>query len=395
MQEASVGQVEADVKHFGWESFAQRRRQWLKGVLEGVLLEAQREWLGAEWHERSAGRRGYRNGYRRRSLGCCCGELWLRVPRNRCGGYTHRVFDSFCRRTARLEGQIIETFALGVSTRGLKRLLKGLGVGLSAQGVANVVRRLDAVAGLPAFLVAGAWHRRKLSDERYRFILLDGMWLRLGRHKRVALLAMGMSAHGEEELIDYSVAEAESEQAWEEFLTGLYLRGLQGKATQLFVSDGAGGIDAAVRENYPGIPHQLCAFHKARDIGAHLEQSKHRKEILTEAAAIYRAPSAVEARARAEDWARRWTEEEPQAVRAFLSRWERTIIYYRFEPEVWRKIRTTNRLERYLRELRRRLKSICACRNEASIDRMLYVAMRGIAARGYPHASPNKFTHPS
>jgi len=387
MLKVSMKPVEVDVKHFGWEGFARLQRRWLKGMLEEVLLEAQREVLRAHWHQRSAARRGYRNGYRLRRLGCRYGEIYLRVPRNRRGGYLQGVFDRFSRRTAELEEQIIDTFALGVSTRGLSRLLGGLGVGLSAQGVANVLRGLDAEAA--------AWHRRRLSDERYRFILLDGMWLRLGSHKRVVLLAMGISADGGEELIDYGVAEGESEEAWDEFLRGLHGRGLKGKATELFISDGAGGIDRAVRENYPGIPRQLCVFHKVQDIGKHLQGRNHRKEILAQAASIYRAPDARQARWRAKEWAQRWREKEPQAVRAFLSHWERTLIYYRFEPELWGKIRTTNRLERYLRELRRRLGSISAYRNEASIDRMVYLAMRGIARRGRPRPPSPKFTHPS
>lgn len=153
------------------------------------------------------------------------------------------------------------------------------------------------------------------------------------------------------------------------------------------------------REALGGDWHQPCAFHKVQDIGSHLEERKHRKEIVTEAASIYRAPNPGEAKARAGDWAERWRDKEPQAVRAFLIRWERTLIYYRFEPRLWGKLRTTNspygELERYPRELRRRLKSISAYRNEASIDRMVYLAMRDIATREYPHASHNKFTHSS
>ena len=375
------------VNSFCWRIFGQAVRDWVKGILEMVLKEAQREAIGAEWHQRNVTRKDYRNGYRQRVLGCSYGDISIRVPRNRRGSYPQAIFDRFSRRTVEVEEEILLTFSLGVSVRGMSRVLGRRGLGLSPQGVANVLKEVD--------ILAGQWHRRPLPDDQYRFIILDAMWVRLGRSLRALLMAQGVLKDGQAELIDYRVAEGETEEAWGEFLQEMYERGLEGKATEAFVSDGAQAIDTAIQENYPRSAHQICAFHKVQDIAEHLTEKGNRKQILRQAARIYRAGSAEEAKVRAKVWAGRWQKREPDAVRTFLSGFEKTLVFYQFEPEVWKKIRTTNLLERYLRELRRRLKGISSYRNEESIDRMVYLAISGIKNRGYPYNTTNKITHRS
>jgi transposase-like protein len=92
---------------------------------------------------------------------------------------------------------------------------------------------------------------------------------------------------------------------------------------------------------------------------------------------------------RAKRWAARWQDREPEAVRLFMEGLDKTFVYYRFDPYVWRKIRTTNVVARYFREVRRRLKNISAYRNEQSIDRMAFATINGIVARGYPYKHRN------
>jgi len=87
----------------------------------------------------------------------------------------------------------------------------------------------------------------------------------------VVLLAWGETHEGKEELIDYRVAPSEAQEHWEAFLTDLEARGLRREAKQketleLMVSDGDGGLEAARVTVYPGVSHQLCAFHVLQNI---------------------------------------------------------------------------------------------------------------------------------
>jgi putative transposase len=371
-------------KHFSWDLFAGHLKDSMEEFLNSVLVECQSRAIGASWHERSSSRADYRNGYRIRTLATVYGQLTLKVPRNRCCQYLQGVFDAFSRRTAELEQRILDAFGLGLSTRGLSRWLRSCRIPLSPQGVANIVAQADSSMR--------AWHQRSLPDDRWQVVFLDGLWVRLGGSKRVVLVAVGLVGEVPE-IIDYRVAKAESSAAWDGFLRNLYQRGLEGKATELFVSDGGNAIEAAIAEAFPGKPHQLCAFHKLQDIAEHLEDWHRRKAVLADAAKIYRAPSARAALRRAKRWAQRWQDKEPLAVRLFMQGLQKTFVYYKSPKELWRKVRTTNVVERYLREVRRKLKNICAYRNEQSIDRMVFATINGIAARGYPYNHKNLFTH--
>jgi len=68
----------------------------MKKLVESVLnqvLEAQMvEHLGADRHERSSDRTGYRNGYRERQLTTRVGTLVLRVPQTRDGHFSTDLF---------------------------------------------------------------------------------------------------------------------------------------------------------------------------------------------------------------------------------------------------------------------------------------------------------------
>jgi len=349
MESILTGQT-AQGKVFSWSLMRRRLRGWMRDFLNAALLESREEYLKARSHERTASRRDWRNGYRSRNLSTAYGEVRLRVPRNRHTRYCHGVFDRFSRRTGKLEEGILEAFALGMSTRGLSRWLAGAGVGLSAQGVSNVLSRVDASVR--------AWHRRSLAPGRWRYVIADGMWLRLGGSRRVVLLAIGVGDDLGAELIDYRVARGETLEGWRDFLTGLRLRGLEG--VELFTGDGSGGLESALEWVYPGVARQLCVFHRLQGVASNLCEFSNRRAILGEASRIYSASTAEEAAGRARVWARRWRLAEGEAVRLFLEGFEDTLVYYRFPREAWRRERATNVAERYIRELRSRLKSIAA-----------------------------------
>jgi transposase-like protein len=83
--------LDASIVHFDgvrdrrscWDVFALRLKECMEESLHNVLVECQTEALGAGWHDRSAARRDWRNGYRERGLATVYGQLIIKVPRNR------------------------------------------------------------------------------------------------------------------------------------------------------------------------------------------------------------------------------------------------------------------------------------------------------------------------
>ena len=72
-------------------------RDWLRDLVEWLyqeMLEMEfTEHVGAAPYERTADRRGYRNGYRDRQLHTRVGTVNLHVPRDRDGTFSTQLFE--------------------------------------------------------------------------------------------------------------------------------------------------------------------------------------------------------------------------------------------------------------------------------------------------------------
>jgi len=366
--EGNVGWIFSGVKSF-WEedvrSFVLKNaRQHLERLLKVEFRQA----VGCGRYKRSKKRNGQRNGYYRRALVSLYGWLEeIKIPRLRRGGWESEVLIKYSRRSRALDRLILEGFLLGHSTRKAARMFKRtFGKSLSPQAVSNVVKALnDEVAG---------FHRRKLGDV-YRFIYLDGLWLKISnpvKVKKVLLVAYGVRHDGRRELIDFMLASSESEACWWGLLSDLKERGLKGRQFEVAVHDGCAGLIKALAGLYPRVKTQQCVFHKLSNIGQNLFDRRHRSQIVKDAAAIYRAETEKELRDRLKQFRIRWQSKEPKAVRSFIRGFDRTLTYREYPEPVRTKIKTNNPVERYLEELQRRIKPFRKFNNAKSVDRIVY-----------------------
>ena len=343
-------------------------RQHLKTLLETSLDLELTAYLGCSHHARTQSRRGYRNGYYTRDFVSGLGLLEkLRVPRCRDGGFEPSLFERYQRRHQQIDTFMRNLFFLGVSTRGMGEALELLlGIAPSPATVSAVVAQVDAEVQ--------AFHRRDLPDH-YRYLFLDAIHLPVKElpeaKKRAVLVAYGITLDGRRELVDYRIAQSESSGEWERFLDSLYQRGLKGEHLQLITTDGGSGLLAALPLVYGEVPHQLCWVHKLRNVEEHLKKEQV-KPCLAQAQEIYRAKNRRLARKAWQEWKETWEGAAPKAV-ACLGRDLETLLTFLECPAAHhRLIRTTNYIERLLREARKRTDLMGAFANKASCDRMLY-----------------------
>jgi transposase-like protein len=87
-----------------------------RGLQQLIELEASAV-LGADRHERSEERLGYRNGYRPRSLATQAGDIDLLIPKLRTGCFLPSILKPRRRVDQALYGVIMEAYIGGVSTR--------------------------------------------------------------------------------------------------------------------------------------------------------------------------------------------------------------------------------------------------------------------------------------
>lgn len=209
----------------------------------------------------------------------------------------------------------------------------------------------------------------------YVYLFLDAVVLKVRDltakvRRRMVLVAYGVRPNGKREILDYLFAHGESETAWLEFLQDLFLRGLEGRNLQLIVTDGGTGLRAALAVVYPRIPQQLCWAHKMRNIAGKV--SRQEGSCVAEASAIYRASSQSQAQRAFRDWKQHWEHRRPRAVACVERDLESLLSFYAVPESHWKKVRTTNVIERAFREVRRRTRPMSSFTNPESCDRIIY-----------------------
>ncbi len=360
----------------------------VKRLLESTMDEEIVAQLQVARYRRSGIRRGYRNGYRHRSLLTEFGLLdRIRVPRDRQGIYQPGLLKRYQRRQEQVNDMVREMFLQGVSTRKVQEVLQPvLQESLSAQAVSRIVRSLDGEVR--------RFHQRRLGDD-YQYLFLDGIVLKVkgagGVKKRLVLCAYGITGNGLRELVSFHQATAESEAQWEAFSRDLYDRGLEGKQLWLVTTDGCPGLHRALDTVYPYVPRQRCWAHKLRNVAAKLKR-KHQEECLRQVKTIYQADTRREAISQFRVWAKQWRNVEPKAVRCIEEDMDEMLPFLSCPKPHWRKIRTTNAIERAFREVRRRTRPMSCFQNPASVDRIIYGVLSHLN-KNWKDKPLQEFTH--
>lgn len=355
-----------DAKEFFIEDLDELLHQQHQAILENLMVYERQCFLKANPYQRHEARVDQANGFYKRHLTTRSGTFELAVPRTRSGLFRSQVIPRYQRREAAVNEAIKSVFLAGASTRQTGQALAALiDEAVSAATVSAVCKVLDeAVEG---------YHHRCLSDH-YQFILLDGVSVRLrlagAVQRRMVLCAYGITAEGKRELIDFLIVKAEGEDTWKSFLMSLYHRGLKGSQLQLVVTDGQKGAAKAIAYVWPRAAHQRCWVHKLRNLSNRLKRSQ--QNCVAEARDIYEATSRQEALQRFRRWKSKWLKEAPEAVRCLESDLEALLEFFSCPRALWKKLRTTNAIERLFVEVRRRIRTMCAFTTRSSCERILF-----------------------
>lgn len=352
-------------------------RQQLKMLIESSLELSRTAQLGRLRYERKPERAGYRNGYYERDLETGFGLIrQLQVPRLRHGSLAQQLFERYQRRRPEVERFIRALFFAGVSTRAVAEVVEILlGIAPSAAAVCRMVAAIDREVK--------AYHERPLCDDCV-YLFLDGLSVTLkeapSAKKRLVLVAYGITSEGKRVLLDFRVAPSESGEEWERFLLWLRRRGLVGANLKMVVTDGGKGVRRAAQDAYPNTPYQLCWVHKLRNVAGYLRRANQRT-CLRGARAIYLAKNRREAIRAFKTWKATWEGVEPQAVECLARDLEALLTFLKCPQEHRVLVRTTNYIERLIRELRRRTRPMGAFADKMSCERLFFGVVRRLNNR--------------
>jgi transposase-like protein len=331
--------------------------EFLRGLVERtlqtILDEEMTAHLGVERYERSSERRGYRNGYKPRTLTSRVGTLELAVPQDRDGTFSTELFGRYQRTDQALVLTLMEMYVQGVSTRKVAAVTEALcGTRFSKSQVSALTGRLDSELA--------TWRERPLTAPSYPYVWVDARYEHVRVDGRVisqgVLLVTGLRGDdGRRELLGVAVADTESEATYQELFRSLKARGLSG--VRLVLSDDHAGLRQAIHRQFQGAGWQRCQVHVTRNLLGQVAKSK-RAEVAAGLREGFAAPTYSQAMAVAHRLASQWQSSHPRVVDVLEEELEACLACLTFPPAHQLRIRTTKGMERLSQELKRRTRVV-------------------------------------
>jgi len=339
-------------------------REILEHTLQALIEVEAAGVVGAQPHERSEGRVGYRNGHRPRILDTRLGRLELGIPKLRQGSFLPSLLEPRRRIERALWAVIQEAWVHGVSTRKVDALVAAMGgCHVSKSEVSRICQELDQELAL--------FRDRPLDDAAYPYVWFDATYEKVRQGGRIVsqavVVAIGVRETGEKEVLGVAVGASETEAFWVEFCRQLVARGLHG--VLLVISDAHEGLRAALAQCFAGASWQRCTVHFLRNVVAACSRQD-APAVLALVKTVF-AQSTQQAASQAISQALELLQPRYPRVAKLLRDAEADILsYLAFPSERWRSIRSTNALERVNAEIDRRAKVVGIFPNSASLLRL-------------------------
>jgi transposase-like protein len=333
-------------------------KKLLTWFLNLVMQFEAMEQIDAEPYQRVDSRKAHRNGYKERSLKTRVGELKLKKPQFREISFQTRVFDRYSRVERALINAVIESYLQGVSTRRVQDIVSRLGIEeLSASSVSRIAKELDE--RVEEFL-------KRPIEHPIHYLFVDASYFKVRTDSRYVtkafLVVMGIRDDGCREILGARIADGEDELFWSGLFQELADRGLSG--VKLVISDGHKGIQKAVEKSFLGASWQMCHVHFIRAVLRNVAKKYH-KEIADKIKIALEDETKIQELII--DLENRGYSKSADTIERFrFSLWN----YRAFPREHWRRIRTTNGLERINKELKRRTRVVGAFPSDQSFMRL-------------------------
>jgi putative transposase len=342
-------------------------RDAVRLVLQELIEVEAAEQIGAGRYERSESRVTERNGSRPRLVATQGGDVELRLPKLRKGSFFPSILEPRRRIDQALYAVVMEAYVNGVSTRAVDDLVVALGVesGISKSQVSRICAGLDDVVD--------AFRARRLDHVEFPYVYLDATYLHVrNQASQVAsmavVIATGITATGEREVLGLDVGDSEDEVFWRGFLNTLRQRGLSG--VRLVISDQHAGLVAALRRVFQGAAHQRCRVHFARNLLALVPKS-HQDMVAAVFRTIFAQPDPDTVAATWDQVRDQLGERFPKIATLMDDAKAEVLAFSIFPRAHWSKIWSTNPLERVNKEVKRRARVVGIFPNDASVIRLV------------------------
>jgi transposase-like protein len=342
-------------------------RDAVRLVMQELIETEATEQIGAARYERADTRITDRNGSRPRLVATQAGDIELRIPKLRKGSFFPSILEPRRRIDQALYAVVIEAYVNGVSTRSVDDLVAALGVesGISKSEVSRICAGLDEVVG--------AFRTRRLDHIEFPYVYLDATYLHVRNTasqvtSMAVVIATGITATGEREVLGVDVGDSEDEVFWRGFMKSLRQRGLGG--VKLVISDQHAGLVAALRRSFQRVAHQRCRVHFARNLLALVPKS-HQDMVAAVFRTIFAQPDATTVSTTWDQVRDQLGDRFPKITVLMDDAKTEVLAFTAFPRAHWVKVWSTNPLERLNKEVKRRARVVGIFPNEASVIRLV------------------------
>jgi putative transposase len=244
---------------------------------------------------------------------------------------------------------VMEAYLHGVSTRKVDDLVKALGAdsGISKSEVSRICADLDTEVG--------AFRDRSLAEQGFPYVFLDATYCKARVNHRVVsqavVIATGVRADGWREVLGFAVGDSEDGAFWTAFLRSLKARGLGG--VQLVISDAHTGLKQAISAVLLGAAWQRCRVHFLRNVLAQVPKGN-AEMVAAAIRTIFAQPKAEMVRDQLEVIAGMLGRQSVKVETMLRDAAPDLLAFADFPVSHWKKIWSTNPLERLNKEVKRR-----------------------------------------
>ncbi|HWC09732.1 MAG TPA: IS256 family transposase, partial [Acidimicrobiales bacterium] len=341
-------------------------RRLLERALQELIDAELSVAIGAGPHQRSEARTNHRNGGRDRLLSTPAGDVELRIPKVRVGSFFPSLLEPRRRVDKALWAVIMTAYTTGTSTRKVDELVRALGCdsGISRSTVSRICAEIDTEVE--------AFTTRRLDHIAFPYLYADATYIK-ARHdhrivSRAVVVATGVGADGNREVLGLSVGDSEDEVFWTTFLRSLRDRGLGG--VRLVISDAHVGLKAAIARVFSGASWQRCRVHLMRNVLSKVPRAS-AEMVAATVRTVFAQPDAAATRAHLRAVADTLRERFVGAA-SVLDEAEHDVTAYADFPRAHhKKISSTNPLERVHKEIKRRTNVVGIFPDDPAVVRLV------------------------
>jgi putative transposase len=244
---------------------------------------------------------------------------------------------------------VMQAYLEGVSTRKVDDLVRALGAdsGISKSEVSRICQDLD--------VEVRTFAERSLAGLRFPYVFLDATYCKARVNRRVVnqavVVATGVCSDGRREVLGFSVGDSEDGAFWTQFLRGLKARGLGG--VQLVVADAHLGLGQAVEAVLTGASVQRCRVHFLRNVLGQIPKGS-AEMVAAAIRTIFAQPDAEHVHEQLEVIAGMLGRQFPKVEAMLRDAAPELLAFTGFPVTHWKKVWSTNPLERVNKEIKRR-----------------------------------------